>query len=235
MVLKDEDRDFPEWTTPLLADGCIRAGVALRVAPAGIRSVAAGQRTSGRVRPVRHYGSVDVFLEAITQSHPGEVLVIDNGGRLDEACIGDLTVLEARGADLSGMIVWGAHRDTSELLRIGFPVFSYGALPAGPMRLDPRDEHAFGPIRFGPFEVGAGDLVFADVDGVLFVDSATKDKVLSAARSVYETERAQAEQVLAGRSLAEQLDLESYVAERAKNPGLTFREHLRRLRAAIEV
>jgi len=235
MISQDETQGFPEWSTPLLADGCLRAGVALRVAPSGIRPVVAGQRAYGRVRPVRHYGSVDVFLEAIAQSHPGEVLVIDNGGRLDEACIGDLTVLEARGADLSGMIVWGAHRDTAELVRIGFPVFSYGTLPAGPTRLDARDEQAFGPIRFGPFEVGAGDLVFADEDGVLFVDAAKRDKVLSAARSVYETERAQADQVLAGRSLAVQLDMEGYVAERAKNPGLTFREHLRRHRAAIEV
>jgi regulator of RNase E activity RraA len=227
--------DFPEWTTPLLADGCLRAKVELRVAPAGIRSVIAGGRITGPVRPVRHYGSVDVFLEAIARSRAGEVLVIDNGGRRDEACIGDLTVLEAQAANLAGMIVWGAHRDTAELLRIGFPVFSYGALPAGPTRLDSRDGHAFGPVSFGALEVREGDLVFADEDGVLFVETVKAASVLSAARSVYETERSQAEQVTGGRTLATQLDLEGYIAERAKNPQLTFREHLRRLKAAIEV
>jgi len=40
----------------------------------------------------------------------GDVLVIDNGGRLDEGCIGDLTALEAEHCGLAGIIVWGAHR-----------------------------------------------------------------------------------------------------------------------------
>ena len=55
--------------------------------------------------PARHFGSVDVFLEAMQTAKPGEVLVIDNGGRLDEGCIGDLTALEAEHCGLSGIIV----------------------------------------------------------------------------------------------------------------------------------
>jgi len=35
----------------------------------------------GRVRPARHYGSVDIFLEALENASPGEVLVMDNSGR----------------------------------------------------------------------------------------------------------------------------------------------------------
>lgn len=55
---------FAGLTTPLVADACVRCGVPLRAAPAGIRAVVAGQRVAGRVLPARHYGSVDVFLEA---------------------------------------------------------------------------------------------------------------------------------------------------------------------------
>ena len=55
---------FAGLSTPLVADACVRCGVPLRVAPAGIRAVVAGQRVAGRVLPARHYGSVDVFLEA---------------------------------------------------------------------------------------------------------------------------------------------------------------------------
>jgi hypothetical protein len=39
-----------------------------------------GQGIAGRVLPVRHYGSVDVFLEAFSRAGAGDVLVIDNGG-----------------------------------------------------------------------------------------------------------------------------------------------------------
>jgi regulator of RNase E activity RraA len=45
------------------------------------------------------------------------VLVIDNQGRTDESCIGDLTVLEARTWGLSGFVVRGLIRDTSELIK----------------------------------------------------------------------------------------------------------------------
>src|SRR5436309_2569035 len=93
-------------STPLVADACIRCGVPLRAAPPGIGPVIPGRRVAGRAVPARHYGSVDVFLEALGRAEPGDVLVVDNGGRTDEACVGDLTVLEAEGAGLAGMVVW---------------------------------------------------------------------------------------------------------------------------------
>ena len=64
--------------------------------------VSAAMKVTGPVRPVRHYGSVDVFLEALYMAAPGEVMMIDNGGRDDEGCIGDLTVLEVAAAGWPG-------------------------------------------------------------------------------------------------------------------------------------
>jgi regulator of RNase E activity RraA len=53
--------------------------VPLRVAPAGIGAVIPGRQIAGRAVPARHYGSVDVFLEALGSAGYGDVLVIDNG------------------------------------------------------------------------------------------------------------------------------------------------------------
>jgi 4-hydroxy-4-methyl-2-oxoglutarate aldolase len=115
-------------STPHLADACLRTSVAVRCAPTSLRSISPSMRCAGRVRPARHVGSVDVFLEALEAAEHGDVLVVDNGGRTDEACVGDLVTLEVRTADLAGIVIWGLHRDTSELLEIGLPVFSLGAL-----------------------------------------------------------------------------------------------------------
>lgn len=220
--------------TALIADGCLRIGVQPRVAPPGLRPIVPGAPIAGPVRPVRHFGSVDIFLEAIARAAPGDVLVIDNGGRLDEACIGDLTALEARAAGLAGLIVWGLHRDDAELRRLGIPIWSYGSFPCGPRRLDPRTPAALESIAFGAHSVDARDRVFADDDGAVFVAVERASEVLAAAAEIRRAEREQAARLGEGLSLRAQLRFDAYLARRAANPGFRFRDHLRELGGAIE-
>lgn len=223
-----------ELSTPVIFDACLRLGLSPRLAPSGIRPIVPGRCVTGQVLPARHYGSVDIFLEAIETALPRDVLVVDDGGRMDVACIGDLMALEAQACGLAGIVVWGCHRDTEDLVQIGLPIFSYGSCPAGPPKLDLRHPNALESARFGSFEVGKRDFVFGDDDGILFVPSGDVKALLSTALTIWQTERRQAMEVRAGRKLQEQLRFKEYLAKRAADPSYTFRKHLRTLGGAIE-
>lgn len=225
---------FSELSTPLIVDACLRLKLSLRIALPNIQPLITGSHIAGHVLPVRHYGSVDIFLEAMGNAKDGDILVIDNDGRTDEGCIGDLTTLEAKASGLAGIIVWGCHRDTAELIQIGFHIFSYGICPSGPQRLDERHPDALKSARFGNFDVAKDDIVFADDDGVLFVPKQRIEELLSTARTIYQTERKQAEAIKNGKRLREQLRFDEYLSKRTADPSYTFRKHLKTLGGAIE-
>lgn len=226
---------FAELTTPHLADACLRAGVEVRCAPAQIQALSPGMRLIGRVLPARHVGSVDVFLEAIENAQPGDVLVADNRGRVDESCIGDLMAQEAASAGLAGIVIWGLHRDTVDIAAIGIPLYSCGSIPTGPLSVDARPSAALDSAQIGDWTVDFSDLVAADDDGVLFLPADRIDELLTLAEGIRDTERRQADRIVDGVTLRQQVRFSDYLAARAANPALTFREHLRTVGGEIEV
>jgi 4-hydroxy-4-methyl-2-oxoglutarate aldolase len=235
-VLQDR---FARLTTAHVADGCLRADVPVRCGPTGLQAVVPGTRAAGRVAPARHAGSVDVFLEAFERAAPGDVLVVDNGGRLDESCVGDLITLEAQAAGFAGLVIWGLHRDTALIQRIGLPVFSLGRIPTGPVetkRNDPasRTPQTVSPAEVGEWTVDADDVVLADDDGVLFVPADRAEQLLATAHEIWRTEREQARRIRGGDTLRDQTRFADYLQRRAEDPSYTFRQHLRRVGGAIE-
>lgn len=226
---------FAGLSTANVADGCLRVGNPVRCGPAGVTAAFPGARVAGRVAPARHAGSVDVFLEAIQAACPGDVLVADNGGRLDESCIGDLMVLEAQAGGMGGIVIWGLHRDTADVVAIGLPLFSLGSIPTGPLADGERAADALTAAKVGEWSVTRGDVVVGDEDGVLFVPAARAEEVFAHAEVIRQTEGAQADRIRSGTSLREQVQFEKYLSRRAEEPGLTFREHLRTVGGEIEV
>lgn len=219
--------------TPMLADAVVRSGLPPRQAPAGITGPVEAALV-GRALPVRHSGSVDVFLEALGDAAAGDVMVIDNDGRRDEACIGDLVAYEALAAGVAGIVIWGLHRDAVELDTIGLPVFSYGTVPFGPTEVRPPPEDRLAAARFGAATVTRADVVAADRNGVLFLPGDELDGIAGVAGSIRDTEAEQVRGLQAGTSLREQFDFPAYLRDRARDPARTFRQHLRERGRAVE-
>jgi regulator of RNase E activity RraA len=225
---------FSGLSTPLICDAALRLHVPVLVAAFGIRPVLPEMRLAGRALPAQHFGSVDIFLEAMDRADHGDVLIIDNAGRTDEACIGDLIALEAKTSGLAGIAIWGMHRDTPELKEIGLAIFSYGSCPSGPHRLEQRSGDALEGAQFGNFQVTREHAVFADADGCIFVSAESVDRLLDSARVIWRAERSQAENLRGGETLREQLRFAEYLAKRSSDSSYTFRQHLRDHKGAIE-
>jgi regulator of RNase E activity RraA len=194
--------------------------------------VAPGSRLAGRLCPARHAGSVDAFLEAFETAAPGDVLVVDNGGLLDEACVGDLVALEAHAAGMEGMVIWGLHPTPLTFGRSGCRSSAWERSPRAPPARRPPG--ALESAVVGDCLVTRDDLVLGDDDGVLFVPSRQAEEIFTLAETIRDTERRQAERIRAGVSLRNQVRFSDYLAKRGQTPALSFREHLRAVGGAIE-
>ena len=219
--------------TAAVADAAVRLGIPVGTAPVDLLPLLPGRPFHGPAAPVTHLGSVDVLLETIDDAPPGAVLVVDNGGRRDEACVGDLMLLEARGAGLAGAVIWGLHRDTAQLREIGLPLFSLGANPFGPRRVPPAGS-AMRTAMLDGVAVAPGDWIVADDDGVLVVGADCRDELVAEARRIQTVEGAQSERMRAGTSLRAQLDFSRYRELQAADPSLTLRRYLAETGGAIE-
>ena len=224
-----------DWTTPFIADACAQLSLPVRVGPFGLTCNFPGSKVAGPARPTRHAGSVDVFLEAIADARKGDILVIDNGGRRDEGCIGDLVVGEAFMSGMAGIVCWGTHRDTAAIHAIGARVWSLGTCPNGPLELRRRSETALLAASVGSITVTPDDHVFADDDGVVVVANAELARVIDAAKDIAAREGAQAARLMNGELLRAQFELQKYVTKRQGDPSYTFREHLKSFGGAIEI
>lgn len=208
--------------TAHLFDAHKRLGLEVRLGPAGLDPAIQDSHAIGVAAPVRLTGHVDELLRACAEAQPGEVLVLDNRGRLDEGCFGDLAVVEAMGSGAVGIVAWGAHRDGLEVRELGLPVFTLGTAVGGMWTEEPRDPEAFERCWLGEVEVKRGDIVVADTDGAIIIDPEHAEAVLRTAAEIAHIERMQLELVRRGTPLSEQVDLPGFNAALADDPTLTL-------------
>lgn len=226
-------KKFNELSTSLIADASVKLHIPIRLAPSSIIPLIDDTKIAGNLVSVQHTGSISSIFEVLSSSMPGDVLYIDNQGRSDEAVFGDLTVLEVQQAGLSGIIVWGLHRDTSAIRKLGFPVFSTGQLPVGPRRSENITEEKIN-IYLGDFEVNSSDIVFADEDGIIIISNSDIKLVLDEASKISAIEQKQAEKLHNGISLRKQLHFSDFLLVKKRKKNYSFSDYTRLIGAGIE-
>ena len=185
----------PMWSCPKI----VGRAVTMKIKPVGLE------------KPKQHLGTA-----AIVAAQPGDVIVVDNGGRPDSSCWGGLLSLAAKTKGISGILVDGACRDIDESRDLEFPVYARGALPMT-ARNRVMQESFNTEIQFAGVQVHPGDLVIADGSGVVVIPRSQEEEVVKEAETVAATEARMADGIRQGMSVVEVLEKLGYESMLAKN------------------
>lgn len=148
------------------------------------RAVTVKMTAAGQTKTKHHLG-----MRAIAASQPGDVVVVDNGGRIDTSCWGGILANGAKMRGIGGVVIDGACRDLDDCIEADFPVFARGTVVATARgRIMEQDTNVL--IQFEGVQVRPGDVVMGDRSGVVVVPWERVDEVLDKAEELYEKEEA---------------------------------------------
>jgi 4-hydroxy-4-methyl-2-oxoglutarate aldolase len=126
-------------------------------------------------------------LDAIDEAPSGSVYVMSLEEGLDYAGIGGLMSTAMKYRNLAGAVVDGSVRDTAQIARLQFPVFSRGVVASSTV-----NHYRFGgkniALDCAGVEVRPNDIIVADMDGVVVVPSAHAAEVLKRAQELDNSE-----------------------------------------------
>lgn len=174
---------FAAIPTPLISDNMNRmfaGGAGLR--PVHTKGVMCGPALTVRTRP----GDNLVIHKALDMAEPGDVIVVDAGGDVTSAVIGEIMVRIAEKKGVAGFAIDGAVRDAGALAKNIIPVYARGVTHRGPYKDGPGEIGV--PAAIDGMVIHPGDIVVGDEDGVVAVPKAEAEAILALARAQVEAE-----------------------------------------------
>jgi regulator of RNase E activity RraA len=180
--------ELPTATISDALDRLAIVGQCLGVAPLDPRFRLVGRAFTLRYRPAGlvERGNVGDYIDDVA---PGEIVVLDNAGRLDCTVWGDILTAVAHRRGIGGTVIHGVCRDVTRALAVSYPIFSRGRyMRTGKDRVEVESMGA--PVSLGDVQVRPGDILVGDADGVLVIPKVREAEVLETARQIEEAEQA---------------------------------------------
>jgi 3-hexulose-6-phosphate synthase/6-phospho-3-hexuloisomerase len=174
----------------------------------GVRPVKEGLKLVGPAYTVRTAaGDWAKPVEAIDHAQPGDVIVIDAGGR-PPAIWGELATHSCKTKGIAGVVIDGAIRDTVQIKQMNFPAFARHIVPAAgdPKGLGEMDV----PVIVGHRHVHPGDWIVGDDDGVIVIPKRDAVEIANRAQDVLERENRIRAEIDAGSTLAAVVELDKW-------------------------
>lgn len=123
------------------------------------------QRFCGPIRTVRCCRDNQLFRALLDEPGDGAVVVVDGGGSMESALMGDIIAAKGTRNGWSGVVILGAIRDSAEVATIDFGTKALGVNPA---KSSKRGAGAIDePVEFGGVTFTPGEWIYCDEDGIL--------------------------------------------------------------------
>ena len=168
----------------------------------GIKPLAPELRVAGPVFTVRCYpGATWALEQALEKAQPGDVLVVDAGGRDDLIIMGGLMSTRAHQRGIAGVVVDGAVRDVDEIRALNFPVFTRHVCSRAGTFAEIGELQT--TLCCGRVPVSPDDWIVADNSGVVVVPKMDLEQVAVEAERIHQKELRMADSLREGKSLAE--------------------------------
>lgn len=150
------------------ADLCDTHGDALRVLEEPLSDFGGLIAFGGPVHTIRAYEDNSLLRAALSEPGQGRVLVVDGGGSLKRALLGDELATLAVKNDWEGIVIFGCVRDSAALAELEIGIKALGTCPRKTDKTGQglRDV----ALRIGGVDIRPGDYLYADEDGVLVSD-----------------------------------------------------------------
>jgi len=165
-----------------------------RLRPMHAEGVLAGPAFTVKTRP----GDNLMVHKALDLAAPGDVVVVDAGGDLTNAIIGEIMMNYAISRGLAGIAIDGAVRDIGTIRRQNWPVYAAGVTHRGPYKDGPGEIGT--PIALDGMVIGPGDLVIGDEDGLMCVPFDQTERVLAETEARHANENRTLAAIAAGQS-----------------------------------
>jgi regulator of RNase E activity RraA len=196
---------FAGLDTPAVSDALDKIGLpgqATNIMPlSDYKQATIGPAFTVRYVPVTTSGPPNGVGDWIDDVSTGDIIVIDNGGRLDCTVWGDIMTQYAGIRGIAGTVIDGVCRDVTRAISDNYPMFTAGRwmrTAKGRMEVASVNE----PIGIGRVHVKPRDIVIADANGVVIVPRSRAREVAKIAHWIDESERRIREMIANGSSLS---------------------------------
>lgn len=149
------------------ADLCDRFGDQVQVCNAQLHSFGARSTAQGTIACLRTFEDAALLREMLGQSGHGRVLVVDGGGSIRAALLGEKMARLGKANGWSGIVINGMVRDVDQLQQIDLAIFALGKVPTRGGNAGTGEQGI--AVRFGRTDFLPNDYICMDADGVITI------------------------------------------------------------------